>query len=739
MKTNNAKSKTQNKREKLLKEEKAILKQLEMLYTKSEIDYKPETVRKENSFESINRREQGRKSLYRVEGWQWIKLLAWRHHEGIEDPIIDQISKEDDDNIPEPQKLKNQWEATPFRLLPNVSSFKVNLGGYNAYLASFNMWVRAKLGDTILSKEDMIKLSEEGKKRLKRDIKRGRDLKNPTKYEVKTNDTENSRLNSYLRHQYYLLALYREKGQSEKYFKRAEMLMKYSQAFQMASLNKWNPTWYKNMSLSEVRRIVLATRSIAIDCKNKMVLKNLWIQSPYPKWRMLSIPPKSWRLYMRMWSDILSFWLEPLFDKKSYHGFLYNRGTKTWWEEVIQNQLHKENILEFDLKSFFHQVDLMHVKEALMNLGRTGEGVANHLLNILNCERRGAEAPTAELKQLATGNNTWSKTSRGLPMGIGISPLLGILVFKMAWEKLNLPDRYQIVSYADDASIFFNGKMSGIKEELENSWVLRKYGIILEESKTKWVKREGKAMEDYQALGLRYIWESKELKGWTRSGTKATIKDNHGEALNLTDLFKRNKEVFGTIMAKLYTGEKWMNIKQDFNKKAEAGSLIDCLRGKDKGLDCFNMSSWANEKLALMMKGNLWTNLTAARKMILQRNKGDLNLKKINKILNSVGSWNLATYYGVDKLFSESAFKGEYKGVQSRKGWEDYGSTVGWNQYRKLPDLMNPKTIVILGEDELGERNKPEDIRKALIAGCKFRELEVCPKEAFKACKCKQG
>lgn len=84
----------------------------------------------------------------------------------------------------------------------------------------------------------MIKLSEEGKKRLKRDIKRGRDLKNPTKYEVKTNDTENSRLNSYLRHQYYLLALYREKGQSEKYFKRAEMLMKYSQAFQMASLNK---------------------------------------------------------------------------------------------------------------------------------------------------------------------------------------------------------------------------------------------------------------------------------------------------------------------------------------------------------------------------------------------------------------------------------------------------------------------------------------------------------------------
>lgn len=49
------------------------------------------------------------------------------------------MSKEDDDNIPEPQKLKNQWEATPFRLLPNVSSFKVNLGGYNAYLASFNM------------------------------------------------------------------------------------------------------------------------------------------------------------------------------------------------------------------------------------------------------------------------------------------------------------------------------------------------------------------------------------------------------------------------------------------------------------------------------------------------------------------------------------------------------------------------------------------------------------------------
>lgn len=68
MKTKNVK-KTQNKREKLFKEEKAILKQLEMLYTKSEIDYKPETVRMERSFESINRREQGRKSLYRVEGW----------------------------------------------------------------------------------------------------------------------------------------------------------------------------------------------------------------------------------------------------------------------------------------------------------------------------------------------------------------------------------------------------------------------------------------------------------------------------------------------------------------------------------------------------------------------------------------------------------------------------------------------------------------------------------------------
>lgn len=70
-------------------------------------------------------------------------------------------------------------------------------------------------------------------------------------------------------------------------------------------------------------------------------------------------------------------------------------------------------------------------------------------------------------------------------MGIGISPLLGILVFRRAWEELGLPVGFKLVSYADDASIFFNDESKlNLETCLAGSDVLSRYGIILEKSKS---------------------------------------------------------------------------------------------------------------------------------------------------------------------------------------------------------------------------------------------------------------
>lgn len=164
-------------------------------------------------------------------------------------------------------------------------------------------------------------------------------------------------------------------------------------------------------------------------------------------------------------------------------------------------------ILDMDLKGFFDNIDKEHQMEMV------GRRIAD--TRILRLTRKWLNAGVIE-------EGEWSETEKGTPQGAVISPLLANIYLHYVLDqwtdqwRQNAQGDVIIVRYADDAVIGFQHQREAEKylEELREQ--LGKYGLELNEDKTRLIRfgrfarqnreerGEGKP-ESFTFLGLRHI------------------------------------------------------------------------------------------------------------------------------------------------------------------------------------------------------------------------------------------
>jgi hypothetical protein len=420
--------------------------------------------------------------------------------------------------------------------------------------------------------------------------------------------------------------------------------MSHSWSFKISCLNSWNPIWYKTISLKELQNIWKGLWKILSLQELKPLVQNVWIESPKGKWRQLGIPNKSWRLYLHMLNMFLTYIYEPQLPKTIYHGFIYNRGCKSWWENLLWGPWLKtySNLIELDFSSGFPNLSILTVKESLEKSGLLPQNIINLIITHLNCSPKVARTfPTLETYIEHHENTEWRTSNRSVHMGLGISPILFVITLKHCIDSLKLPANYfHFLWYADDGSIMI--KSSFIKYLLEHwSWnsffffiksiwnnknpfleylnetpIFKEAGLRICSQKSGWVRILGIWLKPYKSLGLTY--ETKEtitsqilrkilrkpskfqLKASTRGrganpqkNKEATLPSNtllnfgnFPDQLDLPRMIENYKPYFGLILAKLY---KWTkppltSNKLKYNKESLLGkfNLREFNKGKKK-------------------------------------------------------------------------------------------------------------------------------------------------------------
>lgn len=103
--------------------------------------------------------------------------------------------------------------------------------------------------------------------------------------------------------------------------------------------------------------------------KVQSVIHNVLIVSPKGNWRQVGVPNKSWRLSLHMLNEFISYIYEGHLPHSLYNSFIYNRGCKSCWEDILwSNWLQNyPYISEVDLRSGFPNSSILKLREALLD------------------------------------------------------------------------------------------------------------------------------------------------------------------------------------------------------------------------------------------------------------------------------------------------------------------------------------------------------------------------------------
>jgi len=482
-----------------------------------------------------------------------------------------------------------KYTASPFPLLSCLDVFRYSHGDWNLELQDYGLQVRAKYPEPV----------------------------NPTNYGSHIflihYDTVNLIGNRYLKRQYKRLTKYRDQGDPISYWSTSWHLMCHSWSFRLASLNSWMPRWYKELDLYSLKQLWSGLHKILSLTDLQTRLTNLWIESPKGKWRELCIPNKSWRLYLHMMNNFISYLYYPHLPTTDYDGFLYNRGALSWWTGVLWGPYLStyNHLLEIDFSSAFSNINCRYLQQVLIKDGLIPQNIINLILTHLRSPcTESTFYPTFSSYVEHKHNSLWKQSSRNLPMGLGISPILFVISLHHAFQSLKLKSSdfcYRV--YADDLSFYFNIKglvnilthhwkswkwliiqlihlRNVLIELLNSSTTFKKAGLKICTKKSGLVKLFGIWLKPYVSLGLRLNTSLKlyeqlinqmlripiplELSGWTRGrggnpikGKSPTSPSRHKleylnvnpnqEKLAFTNLLRYYKKYFGLFQAKMYS------------------------------------------------------------------------------------------------------------------------------------------------------------------------------------------
>lgn len=438
---------------------------------------------------------------------------------------------------------------------------------------------------------------------------------------VELEQYKNGKINRYLKHQQ--IRLLKMLFNPPKFWMIAEKLIRRSRSFFVTHLDKIEPRWHRDLPVWTIFQIWRRWKRIKLDFKGNVDFKRVyipkyktsledWAKLDKKTWRPLGVPTLEWRLYLSMLNTILVIWLEPTWEKQQ-HGYFPQKGSLTAWIEILKN-IHKDNIYEFDLKSFFPSVQIQYVTKMLREVG-TPKWWCEYIENLnktkpkLSSKDETDETKTREAQDIANGklnrsqawyqpvrefieangeqiwkelvtedtggydiyhefemiqlqhalfssfkeNQTFHGTLQELPQGGGISPILSVLVLKPLFKA-----NPSTIMYADDGVIFDKPVTHG------PGYI--EAGIEFSLEKSSWVKRDGKWLKPLKFLGLIYNGETNELSSKTRKGKQLVIALE--KAIKITAIAtKKNvwsdKDIWlklfqsklgGFILASLYSG-----------------------------------------------------------------------------------------------------------------------------------------------------------------------------------------
>lgn len=541
--------------------------------------------------------------------------------------------------------LKNlrRFPNSPFPLLSNLESFSNTIGSINEELLSYGLQTRERLEDHPDNWSDV-----------------------GTQVHLIYHTTLNSKGNRYLRRQYKRLNQYRNQRDWKSYWQHSWTLMQHSLIFRISSLNSWKPLWYKELEPWKIGKIFKHLNRILSFTELQTQIRNVWIESPKGKWRQLGIPPMSWRLYLHMLNMFISYLYDPSLPKHLYDGFLFGRGCKSWWENLLWSPLLQEypHLLEVDLSSGFPNLSLHTVRKALINDGMIPLSIINLILTHLRSPLKESETfPTLETFIENQMNRSWRTGERSVHMGLGISPILFVISLNWVLRKQNLLNKDLIYKwYADDGSFYLTtkGALNLLKNKnlkwiitqllrgqnplisnLNEEELLKQSGIKFCPKKSRFVKLFHIWITPYISLGLKLstpqsiahqLWSrlrglntTLNLSGHTRgrsanplTGKQSTEpsrkplnlpNSKNTSTLNLSLLKEKYRLYFGLIQSYLYTHSNLRQVSKNLINTSLLGILKDRMKWKKNRkiqlpLSLYNSGSKLTELLIQLQDKN---------------------------------------------------------------------------------------------------------------------------------------
>ena len=485
---------------------------------------------------------------------------------------------------------KQRYYDSPFPLLSCVERYQNSIGCWNEELKRYGLKSRHKINDT----KDLLSLSG-------------------THIYILHSHSINLICNKYLKSQYKRLERYRKEHSINSYWKLSWDLMSHSWSYRIASLCSWKRRWYKELRFRELKSIFLVLNKILRLETNQTILNNVWIESPKGKWRQLCIPPKGWRLYFHMLNQFISYIYSPKLNTSIYHGFLYKRGCKSWWENTLWSKIlvNFDYVSEIDLSSGFPNFSLLKLRDCLLNDRLLPPCLIDLILTYLKSPSPYlAHFPTRTSYIEDIKNKVWKDGDRSFPMGIGISPILFVILQHWGLREIQLwNSQLNYQWYADDGLLTYNLKgllyfatrtgypkwkvytnlllyREPLIPILNNIPLLQEIGMKICEHKSKVVKHNQIWINPLSSLGLQVVEEKNilsqylhryldydldlelKLRGNTRGkgsnpskgtygtlGSKTKLEDLGNKNLNLERLTHSLKHYFGLIQNLLYASE----------------------------------------------------------------------------------------------------------------------------------------------------------------------------------------
>jgi len=320
---------------------------------------------------------------------------------------------------------------------------------------------------------------------------------------------------------------------NNKFFILAREIMLRNHSFMVRHIHRLDLKFARERKISELRFIIKAAQVKIRKGSLSIPMRRKWLQAPAPKCRSLTIPNKVDRLIASMWTEILELYLRGTIGL-GHHGYQNLKGTSTALQEILSLQDNYKHVYEFDLKNFFPSVPHDVLMKILNDLGIPK---FMQIYFLLPLQSKPKLDMNLEVPDYATGKPTFifdsifSKINHpgesnfvlnkarnvGVPMGLGYSPLLAMLVLcKVLKDWKN--DNNSFVTYADDGLLLTNNL-----EDLQSfKNICIKYGLCVNEDKSKLVKSEGLRLP-YKFLGIIYNPDNTIISS-TRKGTSIALK-----------------------------------------------------------------------------------------------------------------------------------------------------------------------------------------------------------------------